>query len=160
MAEGINLEGLRQDVREAGAAWEPGETSMTRLSAGQQERRLGFTPPPGEPSLAELHAALDSGAALTEDVPAASVGAPAAFDLRNVGGKNYVTSVKDQGDCGSCVAFGSAASVESTASYERRDSSLVLDLSEAQLFYCWGKAEGRNCSNGWWPVRALIYIRD
>ena len=36
MAEGINLEGLRQDVREAGAAWEPGETSMTRLSAAQQ----------------------------------------------------------------------------------------------------------------------------
>ena len=54
MAEGINLEGLRQDVREAGAAWEPGETSMTRLSAGQQERRLGFTPPPGEPSLADF----------------------------------------------------------------------------------------------------------
>ena len=160
MAEGINLEGVRQDVREAGAAWEPGETSMTRLSPEARARKLGFTPPPDEPSLAELHAALDSGAALTEDVPAASVGAPAAFDLRNVGGRNYVTSVKDQGDCGSCVAFGSAASVESTASYERRDSSLVLDLSEAQLFYCWGKAEGRNCSNGWWPERALINIRD
>jgi C1A family cysteine protease len=151
MAEGISLEGLQQDIREAGALWEPGETSIAKLSDEDLAKRLGFTPPPGEPTLEEMDAALESGAVIVADVPAASIGAPAAIDLRNVGGRSYVTSIKDQGPCGSCVAFGSAASVESTASYERRDPSLVLDLSEAQLFYCWAKAEGRNCSNGWWP---------
>jgi C1A family cysteine protease len=160
MAEGINLEALRQEVKTAEAPWEPGETSMTRLPAAEREKRLGFTPPPGEPSVEEMHAALESGAIAVEHETAESVGAPASFDLRNVGGKSYVTTIKNQGGCGSCVAFGSAATVESTASYERRDPNLVLDLSEAQLFYCWAKAEGRNCSNGWWPERALINIRD
>jgi C1A family cysteine protease len=160
MAEGIKLDALRQEVKEAGAPWEPGETSLTRMPPDERERRLGFTPPPGEPSVDELHAALESGAAAIEHVPATSVGAPAAFDLRNVGGKSYITPIKNQGGCGSCVAFGTTAVVEGTASYERRDPTLTLDLSEAQLFYCWGKDEGRNCSNGWWPERALMAYRD
>jgi C1A family cysteine protease len=160
MAEGINLDGIRAAVKEAGASWEPGETSLTRMPQEEREKRLGFTPPPGEPSVDELHAALESQSITVEHEEAEGVGAPASFDLRNVGGKSYVTSIKNQGGCGSCVAFGSAAVVESTASYERRDPNLVIDLSEAQLFYCFAKAEGRNCSNGWWPERALINIRD
>ena len=161
MAEDLNVEGFRQAVEaNPEASWEVGETSMTKLSAGEREARLGFTPPPGEPSLLEMHAAIESGEAAGEDLPASSVGAPSSFDLRNVGGKSYVTGVKNQGGCGSCVVFGSAASVESTAAYERRDPSLVLDLSEAQWFYCWAKAEGRNCGNGWWPERAFINLRD
>ena len=160
MAEGINLDGIQEAVQEAGALWEPGETSMTQLSKTEREKRLGFTPPPGEKSLEEMDAALSSGEVTVEHESAASVGAPASFDLRNVGGRSYVTSIKNQGGCGSCVAFGSIASVESTAAFERRDPNLVLDLSEAQLFYCWAKAEGRNCGNGWWPERAFINIRD
>ena len=146
-------------MKQSDAAWEPGETSMTKLSPEERQRRLGFTPPPGELSLDELHAALERGET-AEHESAESVGAPAAFDLRNVGGRSYVTPIKNQGGCGSCVAFGSTATVESTAAYERRDPNLVLDLSEAQLFYCWAKAEGRNCANGWWPERALIAYRD
>ena len=161
-AEELFVEGLKQAVKaDPEAHWEVGETSMTRLPAEEREARLGFTPPPGEPSLEEMHAAMESGEAAREDVPAASVGAPASFDLRNVGGK-----IVRHGESRTKAVAGrawhseAAASVESTAAYERRDPSLVLDLSEAQLFYCWGKAEGRNCGNGWWPERALINIRD
>src|SRR5436190_22328070 len=112
MAEGINLDGLRDEVKQAGAPWEPGETSMTRLPVAEREKRLGFTPPPGEPSVEELHAALESGSITIEDEPATAVGAPASFDLRSVSGSNYITAIKNQGGCGSCVAFGSTAPVE------------------------------------------------
>lgn len=159
MDNGFSVETLRQKVQEAGAEWEVGETTLTRLPPSERERRLGFTPPPGEASVDEMHAALVQG--VTAEFEAAeTIGAPASFDLRNVGGKSYVTPIKDQKSCGSCVAFGTVASVESTVAYERRDPSIVLDLSEAQLFYCWAKAEGRNCSNGWWPERAFMAFRD
>jgi hypothetical protein len=75
--------------------------------------------------------------------------------LRNVGGKNFVTSVKDQGACGSCVAFGSVATVEGTFRVQRNNPSLAIDLSEAELFYCIARAQGRTCQNGWWCDKGL-----
>ncbi len=91
---------------------------------------------------------------------AAAVGAPPAFDLRNVGGKNYVTPVKDQRSCGSCVAFGTAAVLETSLRLAAGNPDLDVDLSEAQLFYCYGRKQGRNCSNGWWPDAALDAVRE
>ena len=135
MAEELFVEGLKQAVQaDPEAHWEVGETSMTKLPAEEREAQLGFTPPPGEPSLEEMHAAIESGEAAREDVPAASVGAPASFDLRNVGGKSYVTGVKNQGGCGSCVVFGTAASVESTAALRPpRSESRARSLGSAMV---------------------------
>jgi C1A family cysteine protease len=35
-----------------------------------------------------------------------------------------------------------------------------MDLSEAQMFYCWGKAAGADCNSGWLPEPALDAARD
>jgi C1A family cysteine protease len=84
-----------------------------------------------------------------------AVGAPTAYDLRNVGGKNFVTPIRDQSSCGSCVAFGTVATVESRLRVQRNDPNLAVDLSEAHLFFCHGRDSGASCSNGWWPQKAF-----
>jgi C1A family cysteine protease len=55
---------------------------------------------------------------------------PASYDLRNVGGTNYLTSVKDQGACGSCWAFSTYASLESSI---LKQGGTARDFSENNL---------------------------
>ena len=73
---------------------------------------------------------------------------PRVVDWRNYNGRNAVTPVKDQGQCGSCVAFAVAAVLESRV---RMEHGFTANLSEADLFYC----GGRLCADGWWPGPAL-----
>jgi hypothetical protein len=61
---------------------------------------------------------------------------PMRRDLRDVGGRKFVTPVHDQGECAACVAFGSLATLEATIQYQRHDPALGLDFSEAHLFHC------------------------
>ncbi len=67
---------------------------------------------------------------------------PAVYDLRDEGG---VTSVKNQGSCGSCWAFGTYASIESM--WLMQDLG-VFDLSENNLKHGhgfeWGPCSGGN----------------
>lgn len=52
-----------------------------------------------------------------------------------------MTSIKNQKNCGSCVAFGVLATVEANARFQSKDSTLATDLSEAQLFLCYRYSE-------------------
>ena len=143
---------LQAAVQQAGESWLTGVTSVSELSDQEKRNRLGAVPPPGEPSLEErerIATANRAAAAMT------AAGAPSAFDLRNVNGQNFITPIRDQGSCGSCVAFGSVATVEGTFRRQRNDPNLAVDLSEAHLFYCIARAQGRNCSNGWWCDKGI-----
>ena len=154
----IDLAKLRQELEAQGHPWRSSENSMTRLNEAERRKRLGVPVPDGTD-----HATLvasNRARALGPDARAATVGAPASFDARNVGGSNYVTPVKDQGNCGSCVAFGTIGTAETTAAFTRGQPSLQLDLSEAHLFYVHGAAVGATCDTGWWPAPALDAFRD
>lgn len=151
--EKMDAAALQSAVAQAGENWQAGMTSVSELPDQDKRLRLGATPPGGEAELVDRERA----AAANRDAAFASseAGAPASYDLRNVGGKNFITAVKDQGGCGSCVAFGSAATVEGTFRVQRNDPALAVDFSEAHLFYCIARAQGRNCGNGWWCDKGL-----
>ena len=159
--EKLELKAIQEAIASSNAGWEAGNTSVSDLSDAAKSNLLGYTPEPGAPSLEEQEQA---GAAAfleyTSNVASKSMdsfGAPAALDWRNNGG-NFVTSVKNQGSCGSCVAFGTVASIESQVKI-LRGATYAIDLSEAHLFYCHARSEGRNCGNGWWPSRAMNFFQ-
>ncbi len=80
---------------------------------------------------------------------------PASYDLRSLGGRNYITPVKNQQYCGSCWAFATIAAVESTIKKTNPNSN--VDLSEQDLL-CGASILG-GCSGGL-PSQALNYIID
>jgi predicted secreted protein len=68
---------------------------------------------------------------------------PAAFDWRAT---SKVTPVRDQGDCGSCWAFGSVGIMESAMLIAGEGSPSTLDLSEQYLVSC--NTYSFNCVDG------------
>lgn len=153
------IQEINKAIKDSNAKWKAGETTLTRLPKTEQLKRLGYVPGPGEKSLQERER-ISKVNLETFRTSANAVGFPVTYDLRNVGGQNFITRIKDQGRCGSCVAFGIVATVEGMKRKEVNNSNLNVDLSEAHLFYCYGRNEGRNCDNGWWPDNALNHFKN
>jgi C1A family cysteine protease len=67
--------------------------------------------------------------------------------------KGFVSSVKDQGQCGSCWAFSAAAAAEGCYAIKNQKS---IDLSAQQIVDCC-TAGGSNGCNGGWPDQCLSW---
>jgi inhibitor of cysteine peptidase len=67
---------------------------------------------------------------------------PSAFNWCDEGG---CTPVKDQGNCGSCWAFGTVGPLESGI---QLSDGITRDLSEQYLVSC--NTDGWGCDGGWW----------
>ena len=143
-AWGEELTRIRREIQNKGARWQAGETSMTRLSPEERQKRLGFIPPvlTGKEPRLSLEAA------------APLAGAPASLDWRNNGG-NFVTPIRDQGACGSCWAFAVTAALESSVLINTHTPGVDLDLSEQVVVSC----SGAGSCNGGSPMAASNFIR-
>jgi C1A family cysteine protease len=139
---------LLRSVQEQGLSWRPGHTSVSHMDERQKILRLG--------ARTEKVQELEQRASLERRTAARAAAAyPAQFDWRNYNGQNYITPIRDQSSCGSCVAFGTIAAIEGTYQVYRNQPSSGIDLSEAQLFYCIGPQTGASCEAGWWPDDAF-----
>ena len=136
---------LQATIKAQGFSWEASSEPATPYSLG-----LKFD----NAELKQLEAAIAS--ANSVELMAASFSAPAAVDWRNNNG-NWVTPVKNQRSCGSCVSFATCATLESRIKIVCKNASMNPDLSESHLFFC---GCGNCCDNGWQFTPALDYAKN
>ncbi len=82
--------------------------------------------------------------------------APSSLDWRNNNG-NFVSSVKDQGNCGSCWAFAATGALESIRMIASNTPGANLDLSEQVMVSC--DTANQGC-NGGYPDAAANFIKN
>ena len=135
------------------ARWQAGETSMTRLSPEERRARLGLIKPVGLTAAASDEVIVAAGPIVGA--------APSGFDWRSIGGQNFVTPVRNQGGCGSCWAFATAAALESAVLRAENTPGVDLNLSEQVLVSCGtsGGSDAGSCAGGVIQY-ASNYIRD
>ncbi len=167
----MKIKELRGILKEGKAKWAiPADIAdESEVEAILQPFALGALPPaPGAPTarLPRMRRAADAGFALwqpnTHRLARQTVKVlPQSWDWRNVQGYNWVSPPKHQGGCGSCVAFGVIAALESHRRIETSNANLAVDESEANLFF----VNERQCNfgdprYGWSIPPALDYLVD
>ncbi len=75
-------------------------------------------------------------------------------DWRDVNGLNYVSPILNQGNCGSCVAFATVATLETQMNIAYFGG--LFRYSPQALFACGGGA----CEMGWFPSAAADYLQS
>ncbi|MCX5919180.1 MAG: BACON domain-containing carbohydrate-binding protein [Deltaproteobacteria bacterium] len=137
------LSSVQSAIQKMGAQWVAGETSVSKLPLGEKKKRVGLILPtyateaPVLPPLALPYAL------------------PTALDWRENGG-NFVTGVRDQGDCGSCWAFAATAALESNTLISQKTPNVDLNLSEQVVVSCSGAG---SCDGGYVDT-VSNFIRD
>ncbi len=157
------LSSLQNILHQTRAAWVAGHNPLLELTPDERLRRLGAVPPEGVSGLG----ARERRASEAQASVVISAALPVAVDWRAFNGHNYISCVKDQGGCGSCVAFGTAATIDGAmrvidgAPLWTTKGNTLQDVSEAQLYYCSKTtSDQHNCATGWWPDSALAYAES
>ena len=151
--EALSVTDIESAVSGADYGWRAGSTPLAAAPIEEQRGHLGLIVTAEElEATAAAVAAAESFSALRTSVAAP----PASIDWRANNG-NWVTPIKDQGNCGSCVSFGTAATIESRIRIACKNANLAIDLSEAHLFYC---GCGNCCGTGWNFSPALDFAKN
>lgn len=139
--EDWELETIKKAIKDKGVSWTAGENSVTKLSPEARKRLCGaILVPQTEPEITLK----------------AKKAAPPSWDWRNIGGVNWTTPIRDQGQCGSCVAFGALGALEPLVRIDVGSPTLPINLSEQHLFSCGGGL----CDYGWYSSSAANYLKN
>jgi C1A family cysteine protease len=150
----VMVEEIAASVEQQGLPWTAGETDLTPLSLEERRSHLGLIVTPEERE--RLASETQRLAAQEEQkLLAGEFAAPTAIDWRNISGANYVTPVKNQKSCGSCVSFCTCAVMESAVRIKLQNPNYNIDLSEAFMQFC----GGGSCS-GWGLTSGLDFAKS
>jgi C1A family cysteine protease len=133
----VSLRAIQSAIEEERLPWRAGQTELTSLPPEDQRKRLGLVVTPEEQQ--RLASERNRVAAQEQTLLSAGFAAPAAVDWRTGG---WVTPVKNQGSCGSCVSFCSCSVIESAVRLKLQNAGYAVDLSEAFLQFCGGGSCG------------------
>ena len=157
----VKIRQINRNLQKKGKHWVAGETSVSELSYGQRKKLYGqSTFPSGfEYYTGGVILAGGTESSSTNDgiLKSATVSSSSPYvdewDWRDRHGKNWITSIKNQGTCGSCWAFSAIGATEAMVNLYF-NQQLNLDLSEQDLISC---SIGGDCVGGV-PGNALDYI--
>jgi len=138
-----DLEKIRKAIKEKELIWTAEENWITRLSPEERKDLLGAIIDPSDSKLAPLISL----------PPVESL--PPVFDWRNNNG-NWITPVKNQGNCGSCWDFSAVAQVEAWWKIYNSNLDSMIDLSEQFILSCGnaGSCAGGSCAE------ALEFVKN
>jgi C1A family cysteine protease len=142
---------LNSTIREEGLRWTAADTSLSALPEAEQKKYLGLKVTQAELKRMENETELAAEAEQTLFAAGTEFAAPTSVDWEAAG---YVTPVQNQGPCGSCVSFGTCASIEATIRVKMKEPGLAIDLSEAYCQFC----GGGSCS-GWGLTSGLEFAK-
>ncbi len=132
---------IQETIRKRGLQWQAGENRLTRMSPDELSR---YAPSIHQPPDWVLQWAM---AKKAPHPPRPKGPLPASLDWRDRLGYNFITPVRDQGNCGSCWAFSTIATLEGIISWRSSDADPTLDLSEQHLFDC-ASLSSLGCDSG------------
>jgi C1A family cysteine protease len=148
----LSVEAVASAIQSEGLGWQATPNELTALSEAERLSYLGVIVT--EQEMQRLRMETQARAAAERELVAARIAAPAQIDWRNNGG-NYVTPVKNQGACGSCVSFCTCATIESAIRIKLQNPSHAVDLSEGFCQFC-----GGGSCNGWGLTSGLDYAKS
>ena len=122
------------------ATWTPKETWVSQLSVAEAKRMMGVK-------------RKIPGGQLNTHSP---IRGNETVDWRNMNGVNYLGTVMNQGNCGSCVAFAAVATLEAQTTITTGATWMHPSFSAQALFAC----GGGGCDSGWYPDSAVEYLQD
>lgn len=135
--------GSQQRMQAQGQEWLAGHTSLSDLSLAQKKAMLGYIHQPVPVWVSRFVPSRDP-----KDLPV-------RLDWRDNGG-DFITPVRDQGDCGSCFVFSGIGAVEGVWGVKMAIDNPRFNLSEQFILSCYTTL---GCGGGW-MTEVLLATRD